>query len=78
MPSGVHRIGGGSLQWHARISEFMAEDFANWPFSKSELKEHYAELYKFLEILNFILTFLKKTRFQICCDYFIQWIIFYQ
>ena len=50
MPSGVHRIGGGSLQWHARISEFMTEDFANWPFSKSELKEHYAELYRFLEV----------------------------
>ena len=48
MPVGVHRIGGGSLQWHGRISEFTSEDFLTWPFNKSELQKHYRELYRFL------------------------------
>jgi hypothetical protein len=52
MPSGVHKIGGGSLQWHARISEFIEHDFKNWPINKSDLNDHYAELYKFLEVGN--------------------------
>ena len=48
MPVGVHRVGGGSLQWHGRISEFTSEDFLTWPFNKSELQKHYIELYRFL------------------------------
>lgn len=48
MPVGVHRVGGGSLQWHARISEFIEEDFINWPIKKPDLNEHYIELYRFL------------------------------
>ena len=48
MPVGVHRVGGGSLQWHGRISEFTSEDFVTWPFNKSELQKHYIELYRFL------------------------------
>lgn len=48
MPVGVHRVGGGSLKWHGRISEFTSEDFLTWPFDKSELQKHYGELYRFL------------------------------
>ena len=29
MPAGVHRIGGGSTLWRARISEFQQSDFGN-------------------------------------------------
>jgi len=50
IPDGVHRIGGGSTQWHARISEFISKDFDNWPFQKSELEIHYQTLYKFLNV----------------------------
>ena len=52
MPVGVHRVGGGSLQWHGRISEFTSEDFLTWPFNKSELQKHYGELYRFLNAEN--------------------------
>ena len=56
MPAGVHRIGGGSTLWRARISEFQQSDFENednkefeqWPFGKDELASHYANLYKLL------------------------------
>ena len=57
MPAGVHRIGGGSTLWRARISEFQQSDFGNenseefgqWPFGKDELALHYANLYKLLD-----------------------------
>lgn len=52
IPDGVHRIGGGSTQWHARISEFTSKDFDNWPFQKSELETHYQTLYKLLNAGN--------------------------
>lgn len=56
IPEGVHKIGGGSNYWRARISEFQEDDFNHqdlsghklWPFSKSELQPYYKELYKLL------------------------------
>ena len=56
LPAGVHKIGGGSTLWRARISEFQEKDFkfpgsveiGKWPFSKNELYEHYARLYNLL------------------------------
>lgn len=56
LPSGVHKIGGGSTLWRARISEFQEKDFkfsgsvemGKWPFSKNELYKHYAQLYNLL------------------------------
>jgi len=56
MPSGVHRVGGGSRLWRGRISEFTTDDFhkqfknldCSWPFEKTELDWHYANLYSFL------------------------------
>lgn len=50
IPEGVHRIGGGSTQWHARLSEFLVEDFHDWPIKKSDLKTHYQALYEFLNV----------------------------
>ena len=47
IPDGVHRIGGGSTQWAGRISEFLVEDFRDWPLKKSDLETHYQTLYKF-------------------------------
>ena len=56
LPNGVHKIGGGSTLWRARISEFQDADFkfpgsvesGSWPFSKKELEHHYARLYNLL------------------------------
>ena len=56
LPDGVHKIGGGSTLWRARISEFQESDFfssnnsgeATWPFKKQELSAHYLKLYKIL------------------------------
>ena len=56
LPNGVHKIGGGSTLWRARISEFQDTDFkfpgsvesGSWPFSKKELEHHYAKLYNLL------------------------------
>ena len=56
LPNGVHKIGGGSTLWRARISEFQDTDFkfpgrieiGSWPFSKNELQKHYAKLYNLL------------------------------
>ena len=50
IPDGVHRIGGGSTQWAGRISEFLVEDFHDWPMKKSDLETHYQTLYKFLNV----------------------------
>lgn len=50
IPDGVHRIGGGSTQWAGRISEFLVEDFHDWPIKKSDLETHYQTLYKFLNV----------------------------
>ena len=50
IPDGVHRIGGGSTQWAGRISEFLVEDFRDWPLKKSDLETHYQALYKFLNV----------------------------
>ena len=50
IPDGVHRIGGGSTQWAGRISEFLVEDFRDWPLKKSDLETHYQNLYKFLNV----------------------------
>ena len=60
MPTGVHKIGGGSNLWRGRISEFISEDFTkqfenlncSWPFSKAELIPAYKKLYQFLEAGN--------------------------
>jgi hypothetical protein len=56
LPSGVHRVGGGSTKWRGRLSEFLDIDFCRisstgdkvWPFNKNELVKHYSEVYKFL------------------------------
>jgi choline dehydrogenase-like flavoprotein len=54
LPEGVHRVGGGSTLWRARLSEFQESDFSNldnnriWPFSKSELEVHYKKVYNLL------------------------------
>lgn len=54
LPEGVHRIGGGSTLWRARLSEFQESDFLHldnnrvWPFSKSELEVHYKKVYNLL------------------------------
>ena len=61
VPEGVHKIGGGSTQWRGRISEFLPEDFSktysgqefHWPFDKTELEQHYKELYRFLNVGEF-------------------------
>lgn len=61
IPVGVHKIGGGSTLWRARISEFQQSDFGNgnneevrqWPFGKDELASHYAKLYNLLEAGDF-------------------------
>ena len=61
MPSGVHKIGGGSTLWRARISEFQDSDFLKtgsggiglWPFNKDALEIHYAKLYKLLGVGEF-------------------------
>ena len=50
MPDGVHTVGGGSTQWRGRLSEFLDEDFFEWPFAKKELSRHYLKLYKLLNI----------------------------
>jgi hypothetical protein len=50
IPDGVHRIGGGSTQWAGRMSEFLVEDFHDWPMKKSDLETHYQTLYKFLNV----------------------------
>jgi hypothetical protein len=56
LPEGVHKIGGGSTLWRARISEFQEQDFnspgnielGRWPFGKNELEKHYSKLYNLL------------------------------
>lgn len=54
LPEGVHRVGGGSTLWRARLSEFQESDFLHldndrvWPFSKSELEVHYKKVYNLL------------------------------
>jgi hypothetical protein len=61
MPAGVHKIGGGSTLWRARISEFQDSDFLKkgvggiglWPFEKDELEMHYAKLYRLLGVGGF-------------------------
>ena len=61
IPEGVHKIGGGSTKWQGRVSEFLPEDFCktysgqefSWPFDKTELGQHYKELYRFLNIGEF-------------------------
>lgn len=61
IPEGVHKIGGGSTKWRGRVSEFLPEDFCksysekefHWPFDKTELDQHYKELYRFLNIGDF-------------------------
>ena len=61
MPAGVHKIGGGSTLWRARISEFQDSDFRKkgiggielWPFEKDELEMHYAKLYRLLGVGEF-------------------------
>ena len=61
MPTGVHKIGGGSTLWRARISEFQDSDFLKkdiggiglWPFKKDELEMHYAKLYRLIGVGGF-------------------------
>lgn len=58
MPSGIHRIGGGSNKWRGRLSEFLDIDFYRvsstgdkvWPFDKNELVKHYAKVYNYLGV----------------------------
>lgn len=56
MPGNVHRLGGGSNYWIARIGEFLPIDFRplegvrdeSFPFSYEEIKPYYGEVFQML------------------------------